>query len=100
MIAPDTDVEMLADVICEHFSRRWGQDAPVSREEALLVAAAFETRREHSLGGASEMTESMLAAGERMLAEEIGICGADVARDIAETVFTAMWAARTHRTTR
>jgi len=41
--APDLD--LLADVIFEHFSSRWGQDAPVSREEALLVASAYEARR-------------------------------------------------------
>jgi len=42
----------------------------------------------------AEITEAMLAAGEHMLVEEIGICGADIASDIAADVFRAMWAAR------
>jgi len=41
--------------------------------------------------GAPEITEAMLAAGERELVEEIGICGADIARGIAEAVYRAMW---------
>ena len=45
--------------------------------------------------GAPEITEAMLAAGERELVEEIGICGADIARGIAASVFRAMWAAQT-----
>jgi hypothetical protein len=44
--------------------------------------------------GAPEITEGMLAAGERELVEEIGICGADIARGIAEAVYRAMWAAK------
>jgi hypothetical protein len=39
----------------------------------------------------------MLAAGERVLVEEIGICGADIAGEIAAAVFRAMWAARQTR---
>jgi hypothetical protein len=44
--------------------------------------------------GAPIITESMLAAGEHVLVDEIGICGADIARDIACAVFKAMSAAK------
>jgi hypothetical protein len=33
-----TEIELAADVIQKHFSNRWGQEAPLSRAEALLVA--------------------------------------------------------------
>lgn len=44
--------------------------------------------------GAPEITDLMLAAGEYELVEVIGICGSDIAREIAEAVFTAMWRMR------
>lgn len=31
-------IELAADVIQKYFSNRWGQEAPVSRAEALLLA--------------------------------------------------------------
>jgi hypothetical protein len=34
----------------------------------------------------------MLAAGVHMIAEEYGVCGADVAPSLARDVFKAMWA--------
>ena len=44
--------------------------------------------------GAPEITQVMLAAGVHMIAEEYGVCGADIAPDLARDVFMAMWAAK------
>jgi hypothetical protein len=40
--------------------------------------------------GEPEVTKAMIAAGERVLVEEIGICGADIAAEISVAVFQAM----------
>lgn len=99
--APDTDVEMLADVIYAHFCSRWGQEVPVSREEALVVASEYNTRRSLKRGEEGdqipEFTPAMLKAGVDMICEEYGICGADIAPGLARDVFTAMWGQRTIR---
>jgi hypothetical protein len=42
--------------------------------------------------GAPKITPEMLKAGVNMIAEEWGICGADIAPDLARAVFLAMWA--------
>jgi hypothetical protein len=42
--------------------------------------------------GAPEITPAMLKAGADMIADEWGICGADIAPDLARDVFIAMWA--------
>ncbi|MBB6407753.1 hypothetical protein [Mesorhizobium sangaii] len=41
------------------------------------------------------VTPEMIAAGESVLVEDIGICGADVAGEIAAAVFRAMSQAQT-----
>jgi hypothetical protein len=43
-----------------------------------------------------ELTDEMVVAGSRLIAEDWGIIGADVAPDLARDVFNAMWAARPH----
>lgn len=39
-----------------------------------------------------EITPAMLEAGIHIIAEEYGVCGADIAPDLARDVFKAMWA--------
>ena len=41
--------------------------------------------------GQQIVTPAMLAAGVHVIAEEYGVCGADIAPDLARDVFKAMW---------
>jgi hypothetical protein len=54
-------------------------------------SAAGGTKKE-SDAGAPEITPKMLASGIYMIAEEYGVCGVDIAPDLARDVFKATWA--------
>jgi hypothetical protein len=38
-----------------------------------------------------EVTATMLEAGRRVIAEELGICSSDIAPELARDVFVTMW---------
>jgi hypothetical protein len=40
------------------------------------------------------ITRAMIRVGANVLAEDVGICGADVAPSLARAVFEAMWGAK------
>lgn len=48
--------------------------------------------RDMGCASAPKITPAMLEAGTYIIAEEWGICGADIAPDLARDVFNAMWA--------
>jgi hypothetical protein len=45
------------------------------------------------VAGAPEIPPASLAAGVHVIVEEWGICGDDIAADLARDVFNAMWVA-------
>ncbi len=44
--------------------------------------------------GAPEITQEIIYAGSLVIAEDYGVCGADIAPDLARDVFVAMLAAK------
>jgi len=55
-------------------------------------ASASDSPAPQGDGASVKITPAMLKAGVHMIAEEYGVCGADVAPDLARDVFIAMCA--------
>jgi hypothetical protein len=48
-------------------------------------------------GAPVEISPEMIKAGVEMIADQYGVCGADIAPDLARDVFIAMWAIKKDR---